>query len=102
MLTDKIIRPILTEKSLTMAKGGRYTFEVSLGANKNQIRQALQDSLGVKVRTVKTAVQKEARRILAKSRRQMPGKLWKKAVVEISEGKITMFEIVGDDNDKKS
>jgi large subunit ribosomal protein L23 len=102
-LTDKIIRPILTEKSLDLAKNGRYTFEVDLKANKDQIKKALNDNLKVKVKSIKTAIQKDASRLVPKSRRQVAGRVWKKAIVEISEGKITMFEIVGEDNnDKKS
>ena len=101
-LTDKIVRPILTEKSLAQARLGRYTFEVSLSANKNQIKEALENAFSVKVKTVRTAIQKEALRFIPKSRRQVPGAVWKKATVEISSGKLSLFEISGGEDDKKS
>lgn len=101
LLVDKIIRPILTEKSLAQAKSGRYTFEVRIDANKNQIREALNSSLGVKVKNIKTSILKEETRIITKSRRQVTGRKWKKATVELTEGKITMFEI-GEVEDKKN
>lgn len=99
---DNIIRPILTEKSLAQASLGRYTFEVALGASKDVIKLALHEAFGVKVKTVKTAIQKEAARVIAKNRRRRPGRLWKKATVELSEGKISMFETKGTADDKKS
>lgn len=101
-LTDKIFRPILTEKSLAQARLGRYTFEVSVAANKNQIREALENAFSVKVKKVRTAISKEAVRLIAKSRRQVPGSVWKKATVELSSGKLSLFEISGGEDDKKS
>lgn len=103
LLVDKIIRPILTEKSLAAAKIGRYTFEVSLDANKDQIKEALNTSLGVKVKNIKTAILKEESRVIPKSRRRVNGRKWKKAIVELIEGKFDMFEIgSGETDDKKS
>lgn len=101
-LTDKIVRPILTEKSLAQARAGRYTFEVAVSANKNQIKEALENAFSVKVKTIKTSIQKKAIRVIAKSRRQVPGHTWKKATVEISSGKLSLFEISGGEDDKKS
>lgn len=101
-VVDKVIRPILSEKTLASAKIGRYTFEVQLDASKDAIKEALKTALGVKVKTVKTAIMKDSTRIIAKSRHQVPGRKWKKAVVELSEGKIDMFEITGGTDDQKS
>jgi hypothetical protein len=41
-------------------------------------------------------------RVIAKSRRQVAGRKWKKAIVELSDGKIDMFEISGGTDDQKS
>lgn len=99
---DLIIKPIITEKSLDDARGGRYTFEVQLKANKNQIRQALDKAFDVKVRTIKTAVTKEKRRTIAKTRHQVSGRVWKKATVQLSSGKLTMFEVGGENGNKEA
>jgi large subunit ribosomal protein L23 len=101
-LVDLIRRPILTEKSLDDARRGRYTFEVNLKANKDQIKEALKSSLNVKVKTVKTMIVKEEKRLIPKSRRTVEGRVWKKAIVELSDGKLSMFEVGGGEDDKKS
>lgn len=47
-----IRRPILTEKSLRGSEGGKYTFEVALGANKITVRHAVEEMFSVRVRKV--------------------------------------------------
>jgi len=47
-----IRRPILTEKSLRGNEGGKYTFEVALGATKFDVRAAVEQIFSVQVRKV--------------------------------------------------
>ena len=57
-------RPILTEKSHDMVSAGaenkksRYTFEVHVKANKQQILKAVEAAFGVKVASVNTMIVK--------------------------------------------
>ncbi len=51
---DVIIRPIVSEKSYANLDSNVYTFEVAAGANKIQIRQAVEEIFGVKVLNVNT------------------------------------------------
>ncbi len=51
-IREIIRRPILTEKSLRGNAIGKYTFEVAPGANKQTIRQAVEDIFSVQVRKV--------------------------------------------------
>lgn len=53
-LRDILIRPIITEKSMTQAQFNRYTFEVHKSANKTQIRDAIEKIFSVKVLKVTT------------------------------------------------
>ena len=53
-LRDVLIRPVITEKSMTQAAFNRYTFEVRKEASKIQIRQAVEKIFGVKVIKVTT------------------------------------------------
>ncbi len=46
--------PVLTEKSMSEAKKGIYTFFVEKNMNKRQIRKAIEDVFGVKVVKVRT------------------------------------------------
>ncbi len=51
---DVIIRPIVSEKSYAGLDENVYTFEVAPGANKIQIKQAVEEIFGVKVINVNT------------------------------------------------
>mgnify|MGYP002658757234 CR=1 FL=1 len=47
--TDVIIAPVITEKSMYAKNNGVYTFKVSKSANKIQIKNGIENYLGVKV-----------------------------------------------------
>ena len=86
-----VIRPLVTEKSTHQA-GARnaYAFEVAPGANKAQIKQAVEKIYGVKVVDVRTANRKGKPR---RSRyRWGTTRHWKKAVVVLDEtSRIDLF-----------
>ncbi len=46
---DIIIRPIITEKSMSIMVDRKYTFIVKKSANKIQVRNAIEAIFGVKV-----------------------------------------------------
>lgn len=88
---DIIIRPVVTEKSTRLLEENQYTFEVALGANKHQIRDAIEKIFNVTVKDVST------QRIRGKVRRQgrfegrRPER--KRAIVTLAEGdRIEIFE----------
>lgn len=82
---DIIKKPIITEKNTIHAQVlNEYAFEVALGANKTEIKNAIEKLFSVKVLHVNTLVgRKEARRL---GRVPGPRKLWKKAIVKLKEG----------------
>ena len=51
---DIILRPVLTEKSYDGMADKRYVFEVAINANKIEIKQAIAEIFGVKVKSVNT------------------------------------------------
>ncbi len=60
---DILIRPIVSEKSYGLMDEGKYTFEVAPGANKTEIKIAVEQVFGVKVTSVNTINRKgKARR----------------------------------------
>ena len=62
---DIIIKPVLTEKSYEAMADRKYTFQVAIGANKTEIKAAIEEVFpGVKVESVNTM------RILGKMKRQ--------------------------------
>lgn len=62
---DIIKKPVLTEKSYDAMAQKKYTFEVAIGANKTEIKRAIEEIFeGVKVESVNTM------RTLGKMKRQ--------------------------------
>lgn len=51
---DIIIRPVITEQSMTQAQDKKYTFVVAKNANKTEIKKAVQEIFKVKVEKVNT------------------------------------------------
>ena len=50
-----IMRPVISEKSYALLAANKYTFRVHEGANKTQVRQAIEEIFGVRVTGVRTA-----------------------------------------------
>ena len=76
---DIVIRPIITEKSMTGVANKKYTFEVCQDANKIEIAKAVEELFGVKVQKVNTLnVRGKFRR---QGRYEGYTRAWKKAVV---------------------
>ena len=88
---EVIIRPVISEKSYALLAANKYTFRVHQRANKTEVRQAIEDIFGVRVRGVRTANVKpkpKRRGWTAGKRRE-----WKKAVVTLHpDDSIELFE----------
>lgn len=83
-------RPIVTEKSnLQSGAHNHYTFEVDVRANKQQIKDAVEQIFGVQVLAVNVAKvrgkQRRWGRILGRT------KDWKKATVTLAAGQTIQF-----------
>lgn len=99
-ITEVIRRGVITEKSVALqqleAGQGpnpnksipRYTFEVAIGANKYQIKQAVEQLFGVKVKSVNTMRMPGKARVLRtrKGMYRSEARPWKKAIVTLHEG----------------
>jgi len=86
-----IIRPVISEKSYALLGANKYTFRVHDRANKTQVRQAVEEIFGVRVRGVSTVnvKPKPKRRGWTSGKRRQ----WKKAVVTLHpEDSIELFE----------
>ncbi|MBD5308311.1 MAG: 50S ribosomal protein L23 [Bacteroides sp.] len=83
------IQPIVTEKATALTeKLNRYTFKVSLEANKHQIKMLVEKLYGVKVVDVNTAVVRGKNKSRWTKSGLLRGKTnsYKKAIVTIGEG----------------
>ena len=81
---DVIRKPVITEKSTMASEGGAVVFEVAIDANKPQIKRAVEELFGVKVKAVNTTITKgKTKRFRGQSGRR---KDVKKAYVTLEEG----------------
>ncbi|MBE7042403.1 MAG: 50S ribosomal protein L23 [Ruminococcaceae bacterium] len=80
---DVIIRPIVSEASMENMQDRKYTFQVAKGANKIEIKQAVEQLFKVEVENVTTM------NVVGKYKRMgvHVGKRpdWKKAIVKLTE-----------------
>lgn len=81
---DTLRNILRTEKGAEMMQANKYLFRVSEGANKIQIRQAVEEIYGVKVIKVNTLKMRGKLRRLRYKAGKTPD--WKKAVVTLKEG----------------
>lgn len=93
-----LIAPVLTEKTTRLAEEGRhYAFRVASGANKLQIRKAIQERYpDVEIKEVRTMVVRGKRRRQMTKRGLVQGRKagYKKAVVTLKSGEIDFYESV--------
>ena len=84
-LTDVIRRPLITEKTTLMREDGRtLVFEVAPGATKVDIKRAVEQLLGSKVDSIRTALAHG--KIKRQGRYAGQRSDWKKAYVKLREG----------------
>ena len=85
-------RPLITEKSTLLQEQNKYVFEIRPGANKSQVREAVERAFGVSVVQVNIPKTGSERRRLGNGKWiRRPGS--KKAVVTVASGQsIQLFE----------
>ena len=85
---DIIVKPIISEKSMDQMADKKYTFEVAKGANKIEIKKAVEEIFGVKVISITTSTVKgKIKRMGATSGKRAD---WKKATVRLSHDSKTI------------
>ncbi|HEY3734500.1 MAG TPA: 50S ribosomal protein L23 [Streptosporangiaceae bacterium] len=87
---DVLLKPVISEKSYRLADDGKYTFIVAQGANKTQIRQAVETVFTVRVTGVNTVNRPGKRRRTRYGWGKRPDT--KRAIVSLAEGdRIDLF-----------
>ncbi len=88
MKSDIIYAPVITEKTSALASENVYVFKVAKNANKIQIKDAIEEAFGVKVKSVNTLNTKPKKKRVG--RYTGLRKTYKKAIITLSEGSIEM------------
>jgi large subunit ribosomal protein L23 len=84
-------RPLVTEKSTVLQGLNKYAFETADGANKLQIKQAVEKAFKVTVTKVNVVTMQGKKKRMG--RREVISLPWKKAIVTLKPGdKIQFFE----------
>ncbi len=84
-VTDVIRRPLITEKTSILREDGRtIVFHVAPGANKIEIRHAVEQLLGAKVSSIRTSIAHG--KIKRQGRYAGRRSDWKKAYVKLRSG----------------
>ncbi len=97
-----IIKPLVTEKSMTDVSHGKYSFVVSKDARKSAIKYAIKQQFNVTVVSVSTITVKGRTKRVGTRRQEVPSPKWKKAIVTVKKGdKIALFEPGGGEESKK-
>ncbi|PIS08708.1 50S ribosomal protein L23 [Candidatus Beckwithbacteria bacterium CG10_big_fil_rev_8_21_14_0_10_34_10] len=93
-LNKVIVRPLITEKSMALAKEGKYTFEVNKKAFKKDVQKAISEAFGVEVIKVNLFRKAKKRKRVGRLRKKFSNlSFYKKAIVKVKEGqKIDIFE----------
>ena len=90
---DILKRPIITEKSSLSSARGEYVFQVARQAGKRQIAQAVKETFGVKVKSVRTLKHRGKVKRALRTRTLAQQSDEKRAIVKLAEGeKIAVFE----------
>jgi len=90
-LYEVLRRPLITEKNTMLQAQGKYVFEIDAGANKKQVKEAVEKAFKVKVTAVNVmTVPGKMKRV---GRRMVLTPSHKKAIVTLkAEDKIELFE----------
>ena len=88
-----IKRPILTEKTQELQKGGQYVFEVAVKSNKIEIAKEIKKMYGVDVESVNTLRQFGKKKSRSTKSKITTGytSTFKKAVVTLKDGDLIDF-----------
>ena len=84
MNIEIIKAPVITEKTSALAQNNTYVFKVAKSANKIQIKQAIEETFGVKVKSVNTLNTKPKKKRVG--RYTGTRKTYKKAIVTLKDG----------------
>ncbi len=100
MDTTSIIKPYLTEKSMTISMRGWYTFVVQRFASKAEIAHAIEELYKVKVTDIRTVTVHGKMKRAGKKQQATLQQTWKKAMVKLASGQTIDAFHIGDEQVK--
>lgn len=94
IISEILIRPILTEKSSNLSNLNKYVFEVAMNTNKIEIKKAIESYYSVEVEKINTLIVKPRQKNFRTKKMSKIGftKQYKKAIVSVKSGKIDFLK----------
>ena len=92
-VSDIVVKPIVTEQSMSMQEQDCYVFEVNMKTSKGAVSKEIERLYNVKVEEVRTMIMPGKKRRLLKTRRFTKTRKWKKAIVKLKAGQ--KLDLVG-------
>ena len=87
---EVLLRPLINEKSTRQRETqNQYVFEVAAGANKDQVKAAVEKYFSVKVTAVRTSITHGKTRRVGQTMGRISN--WKKAIVTVAKGQSIDF-----------
>ncbi len=100
-MKSTLLRPVITEKSLTATSGRWFTFRAVPGSRKEQLKTEIETLYGVTVVAIRTAVMPGKTRRAGRKARPVTGNDWKKVWVQLKPDQtIDAFQIGGTEEKK--
>ena len=90
-ISKVIIRPVLTEKSMSLEADAKYVFRVDPKSSKGAIRDEIKRLYDVDVVEVNTMIMPGKKRRIIGTRNFTKTKKWKKAIVKLKPGQKIEF-----------
>ena len=81
---DKILSPVVTEKSTNMSEFNKVTFKVPYSSNKNSLKKSIEKLF--KVNVIKVNIVNKKTRIKVSRGKKVKKKGYKKAIVTLKKG----------------
>ncbi len=92
-VSNIVIKPIVTEKTMALELEGKYVFKVNMRAPKGAIAKEINRLYGVDAVEVRTMVTPGKKRRVIGTRNFTKTRKWKKAIVKVKEGQ--KIELIG-------
>jgi large subunit ribosomal protein L23 len=80
---DIILKPVISERSMDEAQNKKYTFKVAVGANKSEVKRALEEIFGIDIEKVNIMNVKGKRKRMGKNVGRTAAS--KKAIVTLTQ-----------------
>lgn len=90
-INEVLLKPLLTEKAINLAKNKVYCFYVNKKATKKQIKEVVEYLYSIKVHQIRTSFHKGKTKRIGRLRKEKKLSPLKIAYIKVKQGEINLF-----------